>query len=745
MKRRHRLGPGLLMGLAIASATTADEPGGAASNRQAAASGPEASEPVASVDEAARLELLWSLSPTLVYTRIASPENDDDVGGFFDQYWFTPNKSSPVPLQVGLRDASLDLMGARDTPLLQARLRSPSSNLGVTGKQIDQPFFNQRLETLTRLRGLDVDLFYRRIRTEHLRTFPNTTGPGLIFQDLTSPDDRFYRDRTGFDAELRLRPAEISGTGKRLERFSPQLSLRGGYDARNGRKQLRFHRRPSNEWLGLSQKLRRSVGDVGGGLLVAPKGLLTIDFDFDYQRYRFDSDPITEGQLGFPPPASTRTIGFVPSSDRYTGTVRLSSRIGERALLEGGFQISELKQAGKRSPDQIAAGLEDNDVRFYSVNAALDAWVWRNLYFNAFFKFDQRDNRLERDTPLFNDSNGTQVGPFLDSWRRIFTGGELAMQLAGANRAALGLTYEDVDRDLDFARAGNPRILPANAHVQRTTRIITIYARSSLRPWRGLRLNGEIGYQIGPETGYIVDFERAFYGELRASYVFSLPRPLVVSAFARGRTGDNDDFTLTSGQGPEPDGAVLPRSYDRSGVTWGLTASSTPLDRLDLFASFFWHHDYQDTGLDLSSLQRRFQDLFPILFENAGLNRFENEQLSLVVGGRYQLTARTDLRLRYGFTHADARYRGDPSSPLLQRVEDARIIDSDVHDVDLELGHWLRDGLRVFAGYRLQLYDDRAPVYPSIASVVPPFGPSTHQHTVTLGVTLNSDLASSRF
>ena len=60
------------------------------------------------------------------------------------------------------------------------------------------------------------------------------------------------------------------------------------------------------------------------------------------------------------------------------------------------------------------------------------------------------------------------------------------------------------------------------------------------------------------------------------------------------------------------------------------------------------------------------------------------------------------------------------------------------------VGHWLRDGLRVLAGYRYQHYDDDAPTFESVASAVPPFDRSTHQHTLTLGVTLTSALIAGR-
>jgi hypothetical protein len=697
-------------------------------------------EPGAVIDEREARWRRWSATFIGQYKNMPPPVNDDHVGGWFDQYEFTPNKSSSFPFEIGIRDGSFDLFEGDDTPLFQARLESPTSNLGISGSQIDQPFFNQRLDALTRLNGIDVDLFYRRIRTEQLRIFPDTQGPGLIFQDSTSPNDRFYRDRTGFRGELRARPYEALGaTGAKGSWLAPELSLRGGYDSRDALHQLRIHRGPSNDWLGLSEELDRSVSDVGAGLLVAPGGLVTLTFDFDHERLRFDSPIITDGDLGYPPPGSTRTVGFVPNSDRSTGTIRLNGRLGNRGVIEGGFQIGQLEQVAELTPDQNIAELTDNRVRYYAANAALDLDLVGGLSLNGFFKFDRRDNDIQRDTILYNPANGTQVGPFLRRWQRILAGGELELRLPGMGRAGLGVRYEDVSRDLEFAFFGTRRILPENSQVERNSRIVSLYGRTALRPWPRLRLDAELGYRWAPETGYAVELDDNLYGQLRASYVFLLPRALVLSAYVRGGRGENGDFTMVSGQGPSPNGPFLPRSYERSNVVAGVTASVSPLDRLSLYASFFYGQDDREISLDLSTLQRYWQDQVGILFSNDGDSRFENQQMSLILGAHLQLAERTDGGLSYGYTKAKALYRGSTSSVELELISQNRVIDSDTHVLDLELGRWVREGLRVLGGYRYQHYDDRAPLPESVASAVDPYDRSTHQHTVTVGVTLTSD------
>jgi hypothetical protein len=686
--------------------------------------------------EGTELWAVWSVTAIGQYTSIPSPENDDDVGGWFDQYEFTPNKSSDFPFQLGLRDAALDVFRG-ETAIFQARLWSPSSNLGVSGSAADAPFFNQRLEALTRLKGLDLDLSYRRIRTEQLRLFPATQGPGLVFDDRSSRDDRFLRDRTGFSAEARVRPyealdlREVPGDWIR-----PELSLRGGYESRDGARQVRFLRPPSNQWLGLSRDSDRSVGEVGGGLLVAPDGLLTLTFDFDHERLRLDDPVLAEGDLGFGPPEDVRSVDFIPETNRYTGTIRFNSRLGDRAVIEGGFLVSELEQVSEYTPEQRAAGLRDNSVRYYGANAALDLRLLENLSFQGVFKYDRRENDIERQTSLFDDAS--QVDPFVEDWERYVVAGEFELQCWGRSHASLGLKYEDVSRDLDFSTLGS-RILPESTHIERDTRIVTLYGRASARPWRRLRVNAELGYRWAPDTGYAMDLDHNLFGELRASYAFAFARPVLVSGYVRGSTGENDDFTVVSGAGPVPNGTRLPRSYERSSFVTGVTATGSPIDRITLSASFFYRRDDTDSTLDVSTVQRYFQPAFAVDFARDGKSRFENEQTSLVLGLHAQLTERTTGSVSYAFTRAEADYSGSDSTVALDLIADNHQIRSDAHVVDFELRHEVMAGLEVLGGYRYQDYDDDASLPQSVASATQPFDRSTHQHTVTVGATLTSE------
>jgi hypothetical protein len=149
--------------------------------------------------------------------------------------------------------------------------------------------------------------------------------------------------------------------------------------------------------------------------------------------------------------------------------------------------------------------------------------------------------------------------------------------------------------------------------------------------------------------------------------------------------------------------------------------------------------DAQDYELALSSLQRYVQPLAPVTFSDAGSTDYENDLWSVVLGTHIQLDEKTDAAVSYSFTNAYTHYSAG-GSPQLLLVGHSAKIDSDIHGAEVEVGRWLREGLRVRVGYRFEYYDDESNLPESVQSAVVPFGLTTTRHIVTLGVTLTSAL-----
>jgi hypothetical protein len=336
------------------------------------------------------------------------------------------------------------------------------------------------------------------------------------------------------------------------------------------------------------------------------------------------------------------------------------------------------------------------------------------------------------------------------------------------NTVAVGWRGLWIDRKLEFADAFHPdcltatsctlpglvgpnlAILPDNTVINDKTRMYTLYLRTALRPISGLQFSGEGGYRNAPDTGYSRELDDLRYGQIRTSYVLPFKRPVTLSLFGRAQHGENDDFTLQPTRSEIQDGEVervaIPpreRDFERDGFSWGATLTGSPCDGVTLFTSVFQHRDNQDIDLFRSTVLR-YEEPFALFntfvdldfFKDTTL-RYRSDNSTLILGGSYQIAKRTDLSLAYTFTRTNTRLRSDGLTS--NTLDGWSRIRSDIHRVQLEIGHWLRDGLRVSFGYNFDQYRDRTQVPTGVGSA-DPFNPSTHVNTFMLGVTLNSDL-----
>jgi hypothetical protein len=397
-------------------------------------------------------EVKWSASIEAVVKDFESPVDDDGITGFFDQYEFTADKDRDLPIQLALPELSLDVLGAEETPLLQFRFLSPTSNLGVTDVSDGGFFLNQRADLFARREGYALDVDYRRMRTYELRLFPRPSDDGRdfasFFNDDTAPDDRFSMQRMGVGGEARLRLKDLlDDASKPLSELMPELAFRGRYEKRDGYRQFRYFldnpidsTTPTSSWRGLASERDQRLSTVGGGAVVAPGGWFTLVLDVDYENFRENAPAYLQSEISDPfVRSSSKTINFVPDTDRTTGSARLQRRFGDRAVLHGGFQAASLRQVGDLTPNQLAAGLTDNAIRFYSADLAGNVFLTDAVSTNAHFKYDFRDNRIQRDTALFNPLEGdpSQVAPFLETLEEIKAGVEVEYRRASW-RSAIG-------------------------------------------------------------------------------------------------------------------------------------------------------------------------------------------------------------------------------------------------------------------------------------------------------------------
>ena len=445
-----------------------------------------------------------------------------------------------------MSDASLDLLGAGDTPRLMFRLESPTSNLGVSGSQIEDPFFNQRALLLGRLPGFDLDLRYRRMRTEDMRVFPNTADAGLLFDDRSGRHQRFDVERTGFDAELRARMDELLDSADWLRQIgAPELSLRGGYEAREGDRQLRFLIDPTNQWIGLAQGRDQEVGDVGGGAAAGASSPV-------HARLRLRLPELPRERVGRSCRARSAAASRRPTTRSTSSRIRIatpaarasgaSSGSGPCSRADSSSPCSSRRTTSR--PPRTPPGCATTACTTTRRTSPPTSHLIGAFSANGYFKFDERDNDIERNTAAVRGRQrqpGGRVHPPLETAAGRHRGRlpHRRGQPRGARRA-----LRVIHRDRDFAQPDCPlncfpAILPVNALVHEDTESYTIYARSALRLLRRIGVQGELGYRLSPDIGYVTDLDDYVYGKLRASYTLPVERSVVLSLFAQGGSGEN--------------------------------------------------------------------------------------------------------------------------------------------------------------------------------------------------------------
>src|SRR5207247_2389263 len=99
------------------------------------------------------------------------------------------------------------------------------------------------------------------------------------------------------------------------------------------------------------------------------------DFDFDHQRFRENASAILQSALGGGVAPTNNTIGFIPDTDRYTGTARFRSRLADRAVLEGGLQLSVLERVDELTHVQRTARLRDAGLPGDHAGERLSPWA----------------------------------------------------------------------------------------------------------------------------------------------------------------------------------------------------------------------------------------------------------------------------------------------------------------------------------------------------------------------------------
>jgi hypothetical protein len=671
---------------------------------------------------------------------IDSPYDNDNLGGFWDQYRHTRKKNNRPAHFFDLLHFDLGLAREDDTYALRAEGWSPNRN-------------NTRVEVEGNLAGFDLDLDYRNYRSEELRYFPQGTfqdeappgfspryatqyTPDASLAEILDSNQRLWMQRSGIRGELRLRPEAMGFNLPLLD----QISLRSGYQRRKGYRQDSFLLDPRERTFQDNQRFRgnrrrvdQQVTSVGGGLVLTPLDGVTTDFDVSFESFRERADVVTFQDLADadptairPPSGDTglRAFNFVPDTDRLSASMRVAGEIGAAQLQAGGF-VTHLRQTN-RAPLQQALGLDKQEVTSWSAHAGFDLKLGKGLALTGNTKFAERRNDL--DESYFDPLDLPQIGPILRRRSELGLRLELAQRPRPGALLAAGYRYDWVDRKLRYPAAICCVLDRPLALVADDNQVHNLYLRGRARLLRRLQISGELGWEYQPERAYARDMTHSVYFEARGAYTLPRPIPLSVSLQGSVRDGHGNGLVLTG------EDTRARKDLDQLQWSYNATLTAVATAHTTLSLSFVQQHDEQETPYLRTDFPRTFGSDITNLLPDPDRIHYDSHVESLALWGIQNLTDWLEMRSFASFTWMQAKIGGDNATA--NALEAANEVDSRILSTGIDFGFRARDGLRFDVGYRFDQYLD----HHSQA----PIDPDDRRHTLHFGITANLDLLERR-
>ena len=640
---------------------------------------------------------------------ISAPFNDSSVSGFFDQWRYVENKEARPPFYVDL--LHLDVGARRKDGTYLTRLELWSPNL-----------LNERGLLELDWRGIGLEVNSRRYRADQLRAFPTGTGDGLgrgetpgygsiYFPDtpnaqIFDANKRFWIRRQGMDGTLSLGFDDMGWSNPALEK----VSLYGDYQVRDGYRQDSFldPDQQLGSFRGERSRVDQEIATVGVGALTFPSEWFTANLDVKLQQ--FTERAPQDIEFGARP-------NYVPNTNRILARLDASKVWKSANLTLGGF-VTHLEQTGGRSPVQEAFLIDENQVTSYSVWSSFDADLPSIFDLTGYAKWSHRHHGIGPDFQRIQISS-----PYVRSTGALKANLEFGARPVSGTRVALGYRADYVNRKLRFSDSFFA-VGPGASSLRPTSLHHFFYLSGRTRLLRGLNLQGELGFDWGPEVGYPDEFEEAIYFSGRGSYTLPTRLPVVLAVAGRVIDGKSPGYEFDSSKGLAGFGNSRVKTYDRLAWNYDVTVSVVPIPKLAVFTTFAQHSDTQQLRHLRVTGQRGF--VFSDYFIDS-IPSYWADIESLSVGGTFLLSRRVELSAAASLTWTGANFRRDSSTGVV--LSEANEIDNRIVGFESDVDYEVVEGLALGIGYRLAQYEDR--------EVQEFLDYSGTVHTVTLRMTID--------
>lgn len=677
---------------------------------------------------------------------IDPPYDTSNVAGFFEQYRYIRDQGATLPYFLDLVHLNAGIQRADQTYLL--RLERWTRNALNSNGYLSLDW-----------QGLDLDLDYRRYRSDSLRFFPKGTWGGetpvpdaygvqyhsdlcpptptsispcasspfgLEPSDVFGANNRIFVNRQSVGGELALRP---EGFGRNLPLLD-ELRTYARYETRQGYRQDSFVLATPLEnasgnlaqgFRGNRRKLDQSVTTAGATLVASPLGLFETSLSFDFQEFREQAPVVTLNTLAVPnvspaPPGLERAFFFVPDTNRFTGTLQITKQT-ETLVFNAGVSAARLEQSGRFSPLQSYYGLCENrgascDNAITLVSAHVDASIPLPGQINlaTWLKYTYRDSDEARQAFLADAfsvlGSGFQESPYIQERNEARGGLEFSVRPVRGMQFGLGYRFDWVNRDLLFPST-DPLplgIQPAVALIKPKSFDSEVYFRFRLRLLRSLRLSGEMSGAWASEVAYPNDLSEAFRMRLRGNYSLAhrFSWPVSIALTGHVLDGKNDAFPLPKSL----PGAGRTNHFEKTEWGYDLTVTAVPKEAWVMFATFSQSVAEQSFGYVRTDFARYLDGLIPINFYIDSFPEYKSNVKSLTFGTSVTAWQRLRSDFSASLTWVDVGSRGDPDvgSNVGGLINQANRIQDRIFTLDTDLEYQISESVSVGAGYRFQQF-----------------------------------------
>ena len=456
-----------------------------------------------------------------------------------------------------------------------------------------------------------------------------------------------------------------------------------------------------------------------------------MDFDFFFESFRekanvtfqdlADDDSNLCGGVPCPPSLASRAFNFTPNTDRLSGSLRVSGKLGPVSLHGGAF-LTSLRQTNTGP-----LGLDKQDLMTWSGHAGFDTPLGEWADVSGFVKFSQRRNGLDANDLEVN----SYIAPLLRRRSELEAQVELAARPLAGSLVATGYRFDRVDRNFRYPDptadpTAPPAVLdPPLSLVENDSERHTVYLRGRARLLRRVQVSGELGWQYAPQRDFPRDATSTIYFDGRGSTTLPRPFPVTLSVYGSVRDGQGNGIVLTG------EDTQARKDFDRLQWNYGATLAAIPGSRTTITLSFIENRDEQDFPYLRTDIPRTFGSSFSNLLPDPERPHYKSDVKSLSLGCAQKLTDSLDGR---AFTNVHwVRAWFSDSSQTSTALEDANEIKSTILSLGGGLGWKALPGLRLDLGYRFDHYldhrDQREPIRQN-----------DERHTFTLAATVDIGL-----